>query len=343
LRTLLFISLLSFKLLSEAQSPLSFIQSERTDRLDPQITSQRSLVIISTPKKDDKWKTYARYVHKAFRVMGVDAVNYMHYLDYNASPVVKQANDSYASRRQIKFYIVIEEKGNAFRMAVQNQSSTTDEAWYSEADDLRQLILNLAVTLKRIEHANQNFLIAVEPEYLSSLSMFEGTRYQTYPTRIKRMKMAIMELPKIAIDGMEGTQQRAEIEEYNLEIEEKNQIITRGIEKYPHKLDLVPIQPEKDLYRQGYQYVIYYLRSSAESIRNILAYESTSQPEYISQLTLEDGKRSLITYSSDETLYKWYIKQTVISDLHVGRYWDAHEDFENSFEHFINRLNTILR
>ena len=145
MRTLLFISLLSFKLLSEAQSPLSFIQSERTDRLDPQITSQRSLVIISTPKKDDKWKTYARYVHKAFRVMGVDAVNYMHYLDYNASPVVKQANDSYASRRQIKFYIVIEEKGNAFRMAVQNQSSTTDEAWYSEADDLRQLILNLAV------------------------------------------------------------------------------------------------------------------------------------------------------------------------------------------------------
>jgi hypothetical protein len=343
LRTIFFIITVFFSGYLLAQSPLAFYQVERTNELDSLVTSQRSIVIIATDKKDNQWKEYASYLHKAFRVMRIDAVNYIHYLDYNANPTIRQANDRYIYSRQIPFYIFIEKLSDSFRMSIQNRGSDSKKAWYAEAPDLRSLVLELAVTLKRTQHVDQNFLIPLQPEYLSSLSQFEGTRYPNYPTRIKSLKVAIFEIPKLPLDTTFDMAQQEEVISYNKEVERKNQIIRQQLEKYPFKLQLLPVQTEKELYRKGFQYVIYYLNSSGASIREILAYDPVDETEYVSQLTMPDGKRTLTTYEANQTVYKWYIKQTAISDLHVGRYWDAHEDFEKSLDHFINRLKTILK
>lgn len=284
----------------------------------------------------------AQYLHKSFRVMGIDAINYIHYLDYRANPSVEFSMNQYANKRQVGYLIIVEKTEAGYRAAILDRGKEKKSCWYTEGVSLKEVVLNLAITLKRTEHKNQNFLISVAPEYLNNLPLFEGTRYPNYPDRLRRMRMAIFEIPVLPTDSSYNDQQKKEIEDYNKEVKRKNDFIKKQIEKYPYKLDIVPVQEEKELYRQGYQYVLYYLNSSAESIRNILAYETLGQQEYISQLTLPDGKRTLKSFSSEATVFKWYIKQTAVSDIHTGRYWDAHESFEASLEHMFNRLITLL-
>lgn len=331
-----------FSLASVAQSPTFFNQYDQVDTLDPLLTKSRSLVILATPQKDGEWKDMAQYLHKSFRVMGIDAINYIHYLDYSANPSIESSMNQYANNRQVGYYIIVEKREVGYRAAIISRKSEEKSCWYTEGENLKAVVLNLAITLKRTEHQNQNFLISVAPEYLTHLPLFEGTRYPNYPDRIRRMRMAIFEIPELAFDSSYSDQQKEEITRYNLEVKRKNEFIREQVEKYPYKLDILPMQEEKELYRQGYQYVLYYLNTSAESIRNILAYETTGQEEYISQLTLPDGKRTLKSYPAEKTLYKWYIKQTAVSDIHTGRYWDAHDNFESSLEHLFNRIISLL-
>lgn len=318
------------------------VQYRRTDTMDPELTRQRSLVLIATPQKNSEWKEIAEYTHKSFRLMGIDAVNYMHYLDYQANPTVKQGIDQYADTRQVAFTILIEKRPSDYRMVILPRTGKLNEAWYTEGPDVRTLIRNLAITLKRTDHVNQNFLISVKPEFLSSLPLYEGTRYPNFPDRIKRLRMAVLEIPEVMMDTSFSIQQRQEIEKYNQMVRDKNASIKKLAEAYPFTLHVLKLQDEKELYRQGYQYVLYYLHSSVESIREILDYESQKQKEYISQLTLSNGQRTLQSYPADETVYKWYIKQTAVSDIHVGRYWDAHDNFELSLQYVLNRIVELL-
>ena len=342
-RILILVCLTLSMTMVHAQAPVEMALYPRARQLDGRLTTQRSLIVVSTPKKDNQWKEISAYVHKSFRLMGIDAVNYVHYLDYQASPTVQQAFERYADQRQMAFLILINQSDQGVRLSIIDRMSEDPSAWYTEGQDIREVIVNLAIALKRTDHINQNFLIPLMPEYLTSLPLYKGHRYPNYPDRIKRLKLAVFEIPEITPDSSLSPEQAQEVEAYNQQVRHKNEIIKKIAEAYPFKMEVLPMQPEDQLYQKGYQYVLYFLHTSAGSIRHILHYDTRDQTEYVSQLTLADGQRTLKTYASDDTVYKWYIKQVVVSDIHVGRYWDVHDDFETSLWTFVYRVTRTLQ
>jgi hypothetical protein len=196
-------------------------------------------------------------------------------------------------------------------------------------------MVDLAVSLKRTEHVNQNFLIAQEPEFISYLPLYDGTRRLNYPDRLKRLRLAVVLFPQLeGYDSLKDETIRAKIEHYNSGIREKNEMIREAFSDYPYKVEFVPYQPESAIYKQGFQYVMYHLHSTIGTMREILGYEE-EQEEVVSQITTKEGRKALQTYQMNATAYKWYIKQVVVSDVYTGRYWDASPDFRTSLESFV--------
>ena len=326
------------------QRPIELQIIQPIDELNPDLTQERSMVLISTKTKGDEWKEYASYLHKSFRLMGIDAVTYTHYIDYTSSPSIQRSYRQYANGRKIAFIILLHQDSNGFELAVLDRRTKPigQKCWYAKGSQLSEVVVALAIALKRTDHVNQNFLISQEPEYSSILPVFTGNQLLNYPDRIKRLRLAYMEIPEITVqDTISDQQIIRNIEMYNQQVRETNEKVRNEFANYPYKIEFFPLQDESELYRQGFQYVLYFARSSSASLRETLGFREEEKLEYVSQVFTGD-QRAIKSFEADMPVYKWYIKQIVVSDIHVGRYWDADLDLIASLQTFQKNLLQAL-
>jgi hypothetical protein len=334
LRTSVFIVLLmSMVFVVSAQTPMLFGLENNLSEVSEDLTASRTMVIVNTKRRSIEWKDMSESLHNSFKVMGIDPVFYAHYYDVNGSPDIREGYLKFAKSRDVRFELMVVEKNEGFQMVIQSLNETDEGTWFAQSESLNDLLLELARSLKRTDQKQQNFLVPSKPEYIEHLPLYIGNRQLNYPDRLKRLKLAVMKMPYA--DTSAGFELA---KAYNKEVDNQNILLDSAFSRYPYKVEVIPYQDEKGLSRKGYQYVLRYIHSSPEAIRSALGYPDEGLTEFMSQVVTPSGDRTLINYSSDKRIYKWYVKQTVVGDVHVGRYWDAHEDFESSLRSFVSHM-----
>ncbi len=313
--------------------------------LPPEITTSRSVVLLSNSMEGSDWKANAVSIHKQLRRMGIDAVVYVHYQDYQAGPYVRAKFQSHFRTRNIRYAILIGIDSRIVKLAViplkSGEPDLDQKSWYSEGTSLNDAILKLAVQLRRMDIPNTNFLISEHPEIIDDIRIFTGTHYPNYPGRVIRSRIAVAQIPPVIRE--ENADEEAVLA-VNRKIDRLNDQIKLAFENYPYEFEFVDDQEDELLFNQRYQYVLRFVNTSGRTIKKLLDYKvDDTETDFISIVPLPDGRRTLKTYHVDDPVYKFYIQQTARHDVHVGRYWDADEDIYVALSNFLLHLQDQLK
>jgi len=318
-----------------------------SDQLPVNIASERSVVIVYKPLLNKKgfsfkgdWKDLVEVYQKGFRQIGIDVVYALHYADLNGGPEVSGAFSQVLERRQIKnlIFIKLDETGFINRLIITSYNEKADliddgqACWVTESGEVKTVLLRLGRQVLRQEVERSNFLIPEIPEYLDEFRLFIGTRYENYSSRLKSQKLAV-----IKFDGLPPTTVLGN-KSYGEKLEELNNQLARMMERYPFEYELVDYQIDKELYDQGFQFAIMPLTNTNRNVRKMLNYDPSDQEtEFISMIP-ESAKMKIKRIPSEAIITKYYIKQTIVKDLHVGDNWDADLTWEMALENFLFHL-----
>ncbi|WP_221409583.1 hypothetical protein [Marinoscillum furvescens] len=356
-----FLACFLFGMLSHAQqtdmlevgSP-KFVQL--TDQLPENLTSERSIVIVSVPSVKQgrfemrgDWKKLARTAHKTLRKIGVDPIAYLYKDDVNAGPEVQDAYKRLFDQRMVQNLIYLKQEGDEYTGTYHLTVTPFDkeeyvkngqQGWKESDQSLSTVMLRLGRQVLRQEIERSNFIIPEGPEFLGDLVAFSGTRLQNYPTRIQSLTLAVVPFEKIPVRDDVDPELNADINAYNQEVERKNARLEEILTKhYPYKWELVEETDSDALYEQGYQYALLRLSSTGRSVKNILNYPtSAAETHYMTHTYNLEHESDLVQIPVNASVTKYYIKQTALKDLHVGKVWDADATWEQALQNFLFNL-----
>lgn len=330
-----------------------------SDQLPEDLTSERSIVIVSVPSVKQgrfemrgDWKKLARAAHKTLRKIGVDPIAYLYKDDINAGPEVQDAYKRLFDQRKVQNLIYLKLEGDEYTGTYHLTVTPFDkeeyvkngqQGWKESDPSLSNVMLRLGRQVLRQELVRSNFIIPEGPEFLGDLVAFSGNRLQNYPTRIQRLSLAVVPFQKIPVRDDVDPELNTEINNYNAEVERKNARMTQILENYPYKWELVEETESDELYEQGYQYVLLRLSSTGRSVKNILNYPtSPSETHYMTHTYNLEGEPDLVQIPVNASVTKYYIKQTALKDIHVGKVWDADATWEEALQNFLFNLRQEL-
>lgn len=318
------------------------------------LTSTRSAVIVSVPDVMSQgymsrgdWKKIAEEAHISFRKIGLDGVVYIYRDDLTAGPEVTKSYKKILDKRQIVNLVWLSVEGKQYDFTysldiypIKNEIVLSNPSYRISAKSLNELMLVLGRQVLRQEIPRTNFLIPDKPEFLDDLVLYTGVRYENIPSRVRSLGIAVIKFDSIPIpdniseiDKNKLLQQNKEIRAANLELD---QIMKAH---YPFQYDLVAFESVESLYKKGYQYALMPLTSSGKTIKQMLNYKTTPNENiYVSVLSKKDQKPVLKRIPANSNLTKYYIKQTIVMDIHVGKRWDADVTWQQSLVNFINNL-----
>ena len=326
-----------------------------SDQLPENLTSERSIVVLSLPTKTkdgfevrDDWKTFAEKVHKTLRKIGIDAIAYVYEDDLSAGPEVTNAYLKLFQTRQVKNLIYLKSSGKYPKQDYKLIATKYDEnhfiengqpAWKANHRELDQLLVILGRQVLRQNIERSNFLIPEEPDFVGDLQVFAGNRLDNYPSRLYSQKLAVIAFQKVETDTPNEI-----IEAYNMTVDLKNNILAEIMKSYPYKYDIVQETNEDKLYDDGYQFALIPLSSTGQSIKALLEFPTNrSETHYITEAVGVDGKIILKKIPVNANVTKYYIKQTIVKDVHTGDNWDADVSWEKSLENFLAHLNAAFK
>lgn len=332
----------------------------KTASLPENLTSSRSVVVIYIPeeKKDaytnrGDWKKLAAVAHKNFRNIGLDAVWYLYEDDLSAGPEVEAAYQKLFSSRSIKNIVHIRQTGDVFNPSFSLKVvPLTDNgevlhgqlSWMEQSSSLSTLVLRMGRQVLRQGLERTNFLIPEQPEYLTDLAVFTGNRLENFPSRLKSLTLAVAAFQKVSAVNVTNTEILQTIQQYNETVDQKNAELNAILSRYPFKFKLVDTFDNELLYQQGYQYVLFPLCSTGKTVKKILNYPTNeTETDYIATVYNSDRKQELVQIPVNANICKYYIKQTIIKDIHTGKYWDTQTSWQESLENFILHLRSAFR
>ncbi|MCG8378169.1 MAG: hypothetical protein MI865_01705, partial [Proteobacteria bacterium] len=215
------------------------------------IRSNRSVVIISTRDKNPEWEKHAESIHKQFRRMGIDAVAYIHYLDFHAGPHIEFTFQNQLQTRKINYVFLTSIEHRKVKMSIlpviKGKMDFGKDSWYEEGPTVNDVILKMAVLLKRMDVENTNFLIPEFPEIVRDISIYSGKQYPTYPSRLVRGRLAVALIPKMDstnFDSAEG------INKVNRTIDKINNKIKSVFKSYPYEYGFVDESSDEEIFKQ---------------------------------------------------------------------------------------------
>lgn len=320
------------------------------------LTNTRSAVIISTSssyhrERRPAWKPFVEEVHKSFRKIGIDAIVYIHANDLNAGPEVTQAYLTILSERKVNNLIYIHHapEGNAISMTItrffhENFIEPGQLAWAERHEDWDRLALRLGRQVLRQELVRSNFLIPEGPEYLDDLVIYDGTRLENFPSRMKSLPIAVVPFSPASQENIQEPEVIRQIQLYNDSIQALNRELVEILKLYPYEYELVKETDMKSLYDAGFQYVLFPIGTSAKTVKNILDYQTNStETAYISVTYNSEGKRELKQFPVNALVWKYYIRQTIVRDLHTGEVWDADATWQAALTNFIFNIKATFK
>ncbi len=334
---------------------------KRSDLLPDNLTSERSLVIISTPRVMidnvpciDKWKEIVLSVHPTLRQIGVDPIAYIHITDLMSGAEITAKYHSLLALRRVENILIFTKTNNdeatTYQLTVTSYTGNGtfikqgQNVWVESYPELSRLMLRMGRQVLRQKLVRSNFLVPESPEYLEDLPIFNGTKYENYPSRLLNQKLAVVPFSKVETKDIKDEAALDIINQYNSQIDASNMRLVEIMNDYPYKYEIVNKIKMEDLYQAGYQYVLMSITSSGESAKRMLNYSTISkETHHMSSTFNSEGVAHLKRIPASGLVTKYYIKQTIVNDLHTGIAWDADLAWEAALKNFLGNLNQTLK
>lgn len=264
-----------------------------------------------------------REIQKSFRQTGIDAVACFETDLLLAGRDVGVAYANYFIRRDIKYMVFMEKAENNYQIYVtefnkrETFADSAQQAWTADDRILSEL-------LKKVYRAcgsltNQNFLINDIPETDISIGIFSGRRSDFYALDLKVDMLAVRKFGDETMDK---------------ELEEIFSI-------YPYKFKLTdPNTSERDLRKQGFLFVLYFVHARASVARVLLGYNtSAKETAYVSVTYPQGDEPQMKSIDAETPVYKFYFKHIESGNVFLGTKWDADTGWQQALK---NQLTGFL-
>lgn len=337
------------------QSPIyDYVSFNKTLEVPKELSSQRSAVIFSVPNKVGDFTEIGDYekilnqVHKAFVTMGIDAIFYLNDINLTASHSAKLSYVELFNKRRVKNIIFITKTESAFEIIMSSFDGTDrfikpeSNVFHLRENDLYTLLLNTGKEIRRADQELYNFLIPEKPNYLTGVSIVENTLLKNYPGILRRSKLAVERFKKLDSLNIKSDEVLNNVRAYNTEVDKKNAELARLMESYPYEYELIDPMSDDELKRNRYQFLLRSLNSSVKVAKQMLDYEVLpSETSFASVIPIMPDLTRVKTIPKDALVYKFYIRQNISLNVHVG-VWDADVTWQEALTNMIGNLTQEL-
>jgi hypothetical protein len=266
-----------------------------------------------------------------FQQIGIDAVMYLDADKVTAGIETTRAYSAYLSSRDIKFIILFNKGQDGYEAIVAKYNNTSafvdaqQPAWKVTHRQLHELIMILYRD-SWLTQKKQNFLINDQPESDIQVPIIAGRRSELYPLDLKTDNIAVVKSSDPSL--------QAQIEE-----------LLNAVYPYPNKIKFIDAVPEfeKDLRRQGMQFILHYVHCRGKTARDLLGYDITRGESAYGSLTFPNGTPQVKTIPVESPIYKFYIKHVESGNVFLGTRWDADESLLQAMKNHLMNYRSELK
>ncbi|TRX49321.1 hypothetical protein FNH22_27225 [Fulvivirga sp. M361] len=272
------------------------------------------------------WQSVAEKIQPTLKKSGIDGVVHYYLRDLFSGKESYNTFLDYYDDRDIKNAVFVKENAGNYEIIVtdlQDRQFLLKEgqaAWKQSGPNLEEILDNLYRAVANAGLDRENRLILEGPEFGQLLSPIKAKRNEFYDLNFSSEKLAIP-------------------------VFEDTAAINSAMDAYPYAYGYVAEETaEKELRTQGYQYILYYVRSTGRSVKEILKYKTTSsETDYISEV-VKDKKLSVESYNIHTPVYKFYIKHIYSGNVFLGKKWDAAPEWQKALNNYmLNLRNELVR
>jgi hypothetical protein len=315
--TALFIFFLAFADVS-AQQPLS-VHLEISGGAPAGLLSSRSAVFydLSVAFAD------LQQLQEGFQQIGIDAIVYLDADKVTAGLEPAKAYAAYLKTRGVKNIVLFTKNDEGYECLFTPFNGTASfvdaqqPAWKVSHSQLHEVVM-IAYRDSWLTQKKENFLINDRPETDISIPVITGRRSELYPLDLKTDNLAVVKLTDAA--------QQADVE-----------ALLNTVYPFPNKIKFIESVPEveKDLRRQGMQFILYFVHCRGKTARDLLGYDITRGESAYGSLTFPNGTAQVKTIPVEAPVYKFYIKHVESGNVFLGNKWDADESLLQAMKNFI--------
>lgn len=308
---------------SLSQSPLP-ANLQLTEVAPTDILASRTIVLHDCNFTDKELKD----IQKSFQQTGIDAVAYFETdVVFSGKDVTKSFAEYFVSR-QAKYLLFLEKSGGMFILTAvlfNQQRSLFDPAQpvWREKKPLLNELLRQVFQDSWLNQKKQNYLINDFPETDIVVDPFKGTRQEFYAIDLK---VDLLAVPKFG-----NEQQDKELEQFFQT-------------HYPLKYKMTEAgTDEQELRRQGFSYILCYVRTRGKAAREILGYDMTKGESAYASITFPAGQLQLKTLPSETVVYKFYFRHIGNGNVFFGTKWDADINWQDALKNHVLGFKTELK
>lgn len=329
--------------------------SERTVVLvDDELPSNEKLV------KFPAWKAFATKAHETFARLGIDPVAYYNMDLLLAGQAVTSSFADDIKKRAIPIALILNRTLSNSQDTIYSITlgRISKEAVFFEAGQQAFRIQNnsfnglmqqfiRAVSSSGLERGN--FLILDTPEFFNQTQIFTARRFEKYNPDMKLDKLAVplfegRTSPKSIPAGMNRNEVAAKVALENREIAEANERLKNIMQQYPFNSGPVNYSDGEAAWRkEGYLFVLLNVHGRAETVRDLLNYESADTEAIYTSIKIVAGDSTIKTIPKNQEVYKFYVKHIPSGEVYLGNYWDADTTWTQALENFIANLKAALK
>lgn len=334
------------------------------------ILQSKCVVFVSVPPVSQKssergnWKGFANEAHEYFKKIGIDPVAYYYVDDVFAGRDATKEYAEHLKKREVKYIIVL----SRVLIQIKNKESlrnvivivpfsgdasiiaNSEKAYKDQDKDLERLMKKIYAVTVRKDFVQTNHLIIDQPEFFEGIPLIKGRRNESFPRDLRVDKLAVpkfeeVEIPANRSGGLINNRIADEMEKYNATVDRLNFELDAQFKDYPYKYGLVDYKKgEKEIWRDGYIYMLMYVHTSGREVKKMLGYElNDAETEYITVKKKPDGALILRTIPINAPVYKFYIKNLARDETYVGETWDADETWQEALHNFLANMREKLQ
>jgi hypothetical protein len=262
-------------------------------------------------------------LQEGFQQIGIDAVAYFDADKITAGIDPSRVYAAYLNSRQIKHIVLFSKHDQEYECLYTRYNSSSSfvspqqPAWRVAHRQLRELIM----TTYRdawLTQKKENFLINDLPETKIVVPVISGRRSELYPLDLKTDNIAIVRNADPVL--------QAEVE-----------ALLNAVYPFPNKIKFIDNVPEveKDLRKQGMQFIMHFVHCRGKTARELLGYDVTRGESAYGSLTFPNGTAQVKTIPVEAPIYKFYIKHVESGNVFLGKKWDADESLVQAMKNHI--------
>ncbi len=232
-------------------------------------------------------------------------------------------------KREIQNLVLIEKGENKYRVTItvfngkENVADTKQAAWSMSNSVLTEILKSIYRSGSTSQLKRTNLLINDLPESDASINPITGRRNEFFAIDMKVDPLAV---PKT---GDELTDKNVE------EIFKAN---------YPLKYKVTDVGlTDKELRKQGYLYVMCFIRTRVVAAKDLLGYDMTKAASAIASVTYDGGDPQLKNIPSNTPVYKVYFKHIDSGNVYLGTKWDADLTLEQALMNQLKGMKAELK